>query len=564
MTTDEQILNQVPAPNAWTGGHEGGGRRAAELLGDIPIAGDLGNLWNDRHLRQSSDKDLRRTSDGGRMAGYSIAKSGKLHALMLASGDLLALGLSYVIAFFFAMLAQDASVIQEAILEAGRWGMLADLARFYQFLVASILAVSLFWAFGHYTRRRPFWDELHDTTKLLLIFACLEATITFLGGWRLPRVWLMGTWVMAIVLVPLSRYLIKSALMDMGWWARPTVIIGAGQNARDTAEAIDGEPALGFRVEAFLVPPPTWSRGGAGSGAGVSSIVIRGRSVPVRRLGENPEKVLRELGSPHIVVALESDDLWEVSKLLLGKKLPYSSLYIVPSIRGLPLVGMDMLHLFRQEVMMLRVQNNLARHIPQRIKRAFDFMGAFVLLMLLAPLLLLLMIATRMSGPGVFFGHGRIGKNGKPFKCYKFRTMVPNAQQVLKDLLERDPVARAEWDRDFKLRKDPRVTGVGAFLRRTSLDELPQLWNVLKGNMSLVGPRPVTEDELTRYGDKIDFFLEAKPGITGLWQVSGRNDVSYEERVRLDAWYARNWQLWFDLVILMKTVNVVFSGRSAY
>jgi lipopolysaccharide/colanic/teichoic acid biosynthesis glycosyltransferase len=105
---------------------------------------------------------------------------------------------------------------------------------------------------------------------------------------------------------------------------------------------------------------------------------------------------------------------------------------------------------------------------------------------------------------------------------------------------------------------------VGAFLRRTSLDELPQLWNVLRGNMSLVGPRPVTEDELTRYGDKIDFFLEAKPGITGLWQVSGRNDVSYEERVRLDAWYARNWQLWFDLVILMKTVNVVFSGRSAY
>jgi Undecaprenyl-phosphate galactose phosphotransferase WbaP len=508
--------------------------------------------------------DLRRTSDSGRVGGYSIAKSGKLHALMLASGDLLALGLSYVIAFSFAMLAQDASVIQEAILEAGRWGMLADLGRFYQFLVASILAVSLFWAFGHYTRRRPFWDELHDTTKLLLIFACLEATITFLGGWRLPRVWLMGTWGMAIVLIPLSRYLIKSVLMDMGWWARPTVIIGTGQNARDTAEAIDGEPALGFRVEAFLVPPPAWGRGGGGSGAGVSSIAIRGRSVPVRRLGENPEMVLRELGSPHIVVALESDDLWEVSKLLLGKKLPYSSLHIVPSIRGLPLVGMDMLHLFRQEVMMLRVQNNLARHIPQRIKRAFDFVGALALLMLLAPLLLLLMIAIRMSGPGVFFGHGRIGKNGKPFKCYKFRTMVPNAQQVLKDLLERDPLARAEWDRDFKLRKDPRVTRVGAFLRRTSLDELPQLWNVLRGNMSLVGPRPVTEDELTRYGDKIDFFLEAKPGITGLWQVSGRNDVSYEERVRLDAWYARNWQLWFDLVILMKTVNVVFSGRSAY
>ena len=264
------------------------------------------------------------------------------------------------------------------------------------------------------------------------------------------------------------------------------------------------------------------------------------------------------------MVALESDDLWEVSKLLLSKHLPYSSLNIAPSIRGLPLIGMEMLHFFKHDVMLLRVRNNLARRIPQRIKRCFDLIVGSLLLVSLSPLLLFLVAAIRRSGSGVFFGHTRLGRNGKPFKCYKFRTMVPDAQAVLSKLLEADPGARAEWAQNFKLKRDPRVTRVGSFLRNSSLDELPQLWNVLRGEMSLVGPRPIIEEELERYDNKKDFFLEAKPGMTGLWQISGRNDISYAERVQLDAWYARNWQLWYDVVILLKTVKVVFAGKGAY
>lgn len=543
-----------------------------------PDAEALGNLWNDRRQRQLplDGPDRRQGLDRrlvfqrmpsnrrGETTGWTIAKSVKLHAAILMAGDIFIFGLSYLIAFALALMLQDSFYVAESLLIGRNWNVLADVARFNQFVVATLIAVLLFLAFGHYTRRRPFWDELHDTTKLILIFATLEATISFLAGFRLPRLWLIGTWVVAIPLIPLGRYVIKRLLMQAGWWARPTVIIGSGRNARDTALAMDEEPALGFRVAAFLVPPSAWSQARADSGEIPSSIAIKGRSIPVRNLGENPEVVLRILGTPHIVIALESDDLWEVSKLLLGKNLPYSSLNIVPSIRGLPMIGMDMLHLFRHEIMMLRVQNNLSRSIPKHIKGLFDLSVSLVLLLLLSPLMLILVIAIRMSGPGVFFGHTRIGKNGKPFKCYKYRTMVPNAAEVLKDLLERDPAAREEWERDFKLRKDPRITLVGAFLRKTSLDELPQLWNVIRGDMSLVGPRPVTEEELAKYGDRKDFFLEAKPGITGLWQVSGRNDVSYEERVRLDAWYARNWQLWFDLVILLKTIKVVLTGKSAY
>lgn len=159
----------------------------------------------------------------------------------------------------------------------------------------------------------------------------------------------------------------------------------------------------------------------------------------------------------------------------------------------------------------------------------------------------------------------RIGKDGKPFKCIKFRTMYRDADKRLKDILEADEKAREEWEKYFKLKEDPRVTKVGKFLRRTSLDELPQVFNVLKGDMSFIGPRPVVKKEIEQYyRDKAQYYYEVRPGITGLWQVSGRNELDYERRVRLDVWYVLNWSLWLDLIILLKTVKVVFSGKGAY
>jgi UDP-galactose-lipid carrier transferase len=142
--------------------------------------------------------------------------------------------------------------------------------------------------------------------------------------------------------------------------------------------------------------------------------------------------------------------------------------------------------------------------------------------------------------------------------------MVVDAKERLAHLLATDPQARAEWDKDFKLRNDPRISAVGHFLRKTSLDELPQLWNVFKGEMSLVGPRPVIRDELERYGNDVSYYLQVRPGVTGLWQVSGRNDVDYATRVYLDAWYVKNWTLWNDIAILFKTVGVVTKTSGAY
>ena len=170
-----------------------------------------------------------------------------------------------------------------------------------------------------------------------------------------------------------------------------------------------------------------------------------------------------------------------------------------------------------------------------------------------------------LDNPGpIFFAHRRIGQGGREFPCYKFRTMIPDAENVLKDYLAAHPEAREEWERDFKLKYDPRITHIGAFLRKTSLDELPQVFNVIKGDMSLVGPRPIIAAEIPKYGEYFADFCLVPPGITGMWQVNGRSDTTYEERVQMDTWYVRNWSVWIDIIYLIKTVTVVLARKGAY
>jgi Undecaprenyl-phosphate galactose phosphotransferase WbaP len=199
------------------------------------------------------------------------------------------------------------------------------------------------------------------------------------------------------------------------------------------------------------------------------------------------------------------------------------------------------------------------------IKRFSDLsiviIGGIVILPLLAGIALLV----KISSPGpVLYSHRRLGRNGRPFKAYKFRSMVNNSQEVLEKMLSQSPEVRAEWEANHKLKDDPRVTAVGSFLRRTSFDEFPQLINILKGEMSLVGPRPIVEGEVEKYGRDFDRIFSVKPGLTGLWQVSGRSDTDYAERVALDTYYLQSWSLWLDLWVLLKTIGVVIRGKGAY
>jgi len=195
--------------------------------------------------------------------------------------------------------------------------------------------------------------------------------------------------------------------------------------------------------------------------------------------------------------------------------------------------------------------------LQRAAKIGLDLVLSICIIFLLLPLLLVVAFIVSLDGGPVLYRHKRIGRHGREFKCLKFRTMVTEADQVLANLLMSDPSATLEWANTRKLRCDPRITSVGRFLRQTSLDELPQIFNVLRLEMSLVGPRPIVEQELDRYGPHVQSYYHSRPGITGLWQVSGRSNTTYGRRVELDTWYVRHWTLWLDIKILIKTVPAV-------
>ncbi|MDX2230192.1 MAG: sugar transferase [Leptolyngbyaceae cyanobacterium bins.349] len=200
-------------------------------------------------------------------------------------------------------------------------------------------------------------------------------------------------------------------------------------------------------------------------------------------------------------------------------------------------------------------------------KRTFDVLFSLTVLILFSPLYLLLAFLIAISSPGpIFYVQERVGRNYRRFDCIKFRTMVEDADTVLAQMMERSPRLRQEFQTNFKLRRDPRITWIGRFLRITSLDEFPQFWNVLKGDMSVVGPRPLVVEELPKYGKYMDRVLKARPGITGLWQVSGRNDIPYPRRVQIDVYYVNSRSVLMDLWIIVKTIGVVIfpKGNGAY
>jgi undecaprenyl-phosphate galactose phosphotransferase, wbaP len=419
-------------------------------------------------------------------------------------------------------------------------------------LVISLGCVCWFWVhLRHYTYRKPFWFELKEIFRTLVIFFVIELAIIAFSKLYVSRTLWMLTWFWALILVPIVRIFFKKLLLKLNLYQKDTVIIGSGQNAKDVYRALAGESYLGFSlcyfVSSDIIPEN-----------GKNEIkVIDARNKDIISLQQLDTKAVQ------FILALDDEmilDSW-LRYLALNK---YRSVSVIPNIRGIPLYGTDMSFLFSHEILLLRVNNNLAKRSSRILKRIMDVLGSLGIIILLSPVLLYLYFSVKKNGGNAIYGHPRIGRNGKIFKCLKFRSMVVNSKEVLDELLRTDPEARAEWEKDFKLKNDPRITKIGAFIRKTSLDELPQLFNVLKGEMSLVGPRPIVADELERYQDDVEYYLMAKPGMTGLWQVSGRNDVDYNTRVYFDSWYVKNWSLWNDIAILFKTVNVVLKKDGAY
>lgn len=355
------------------------------------------------------------------------------------------------------------------------------------------------------------------------------------------------TWFFLLVSVPLARKIFRRAAVRLRLWGVPVVVIGETAGVANIYKNLRRNrliglwPVLCVRANALarLFPSP-------------SSPVTD--FLEIRSLFANIEIV---------ILVPEKAPLRAVKSVLLDKAHPFKRIIVMFDDASMGSVWFTPLHIV--EHLGLEVTHQLINPTQKLIKRLLDLTLILVSLPFVLPFFCFLALAIRLDSPGpVFYTQKRVGHGGREIRIWKFRTMVANAEEALKLYLAKDPQLRAEWDDNFKLKNDPRVTRMGRFLRRVSLDELPQLWNALRGEMSLIGPRPIVSEEIPLYGDEFDIYKQVVPGMTGLWQISGRNDTTYQERVNLDVYYVQNWSIWLDVHILIHTFIAAAQGRGAY
>jgi undecaprenyl-phosphate galactose phosphotransferase len=394
---------------------------------------------------------------------------------------------------------------------------------------------------GHYTRRVPGLIATRGIVAAVGLAALCDFVV-HVGIYQLPvSAAEIMRWFGLAPLLLLLRGATRAALGAAGLWRLRTVVVGPRHDAERVAAALRANPDLGYNVAAVV-------EGRDFAGWDQDRTQVRG-SLTLQR-------------ADCVVLVCNPGDAIGDSRLLRALRRAEVPCTLVPATSTLPVAG-NRSYLFSYDVVLMSNSHEIARPITRVAKRALDLLFAGMLLVGLSPILLATAFLIRRDGGPAIFRHKRVGAGGRMFPCMKFRSMHVQSERMLADLLAHDPVSAAEWAATQKLKNDPRITPIGHFLRKTSLDELPQLFNVLRGDMSLVGPRPIVQSELGFYGDSADYYFATRPGVTGLWQVSGRSDTSYERRVELDVWYVRNWSLWHDIAILFKTVPVVLLRRGA-
>ena len=474
-------------------------------------------------------------------------KSIRMQALICS--DVLAVVVSVVMAYWISVFIRWTVGISAAEANIGLVDHLGSMVG------GGALVICVYsWALGHYTRFRPFWTEVFEILKTVFYLATFHLAYLFVVKIHFSRLWVVSSLALLLVIVPLSRYLCRRALHLKGWWLQPTCIVGVGRNAVRTAKAVSSDEWMGHKVVGFVDL----------EGKLPSGTLLEGLPVfPTIALHIKFNRSVVE--KPSVVFALESSSQMheyghEINRYIMAS----SHATISPPISGLPLYGAEIINIYRHDSVIVKLQNKINCQSSRVVKRVFDLILSSLLLVALSPMLIVLAMLIRKDGGPAVYGHKRIGRNGKSFYCLKFRSMRVDSALQLSQHLEQNPAARVEWDASRKLKNDPRVTAIGHFSRRSSLDELPQLWNVIKGEMSLVGPRPIVIEECEKYGDDLPYYLSMLPGITGLWQSSGRSDTDYTKRVSLDVWYARNWSLWQDFVILVRTPVSLLKVKGAY
>lgn len=424
--------------------------------------------------------------------------------------------------------------------------------------VISLIFPLIFIAFlvyeGHYTKRVPFWQIAQRLGKICLFAAACTIGVMFFSGVTktISRIYVFATCFFSYIYLVVGRGAVKKILEYFKLWRRPVIIVGAGKTTELLAKAFEEEQGFGYEIVGVIDEGRKYS--------------TPNRKYPIIANFNYLEQAIMSSGVSEVVIAMPELSREKLLELVFRIQPLVQKLNIVPDLLGLPVSNLETATFFNQKAMMLQVGNNLLSWKNRFIKRVFDLIFGLIFLVLGLPIMLVVALLIKLDSPGpVLLRNQRIGKGGVEFPCYKFRTMYVNGDEILQKHLTENDEARQEWERFAKLRVyDPRVTRTGQWVRKWSLDELPQIINVIKGDMSLVGPRPYLPRERENMSYYIDTILETTPGITGLWQVGGRNEIDFNGRMSLDAWYVRNWGVWLDIVLLFKTVGVVLLRKGAY
>jgi len=424
--------------------------------------------------------------------------------------DIIIISLSIYLAYFIRTLLETAHLHT------------IPLTVYLNFYPLYIVPIFIFAYEGIYTYRYDFWHETRLIIKgmvfaSILIFAYLAMTKSIENYSRL----VIGiSFVIMVLLIPLSKNILKKILYIVGIWQKKAKIYG---NDPFLSNEIYGNPYLGY-----IIPQPD----------------------------EEPSTVF---------INSKDQDLPTLKKIISEEIITKQEVIFIPLMDDYDLTHSHIYELSNTRTNLIVFQNRLKSRYRTTFKNISDFTLSLIIFPFLIPVMFVIAYKIKKDNPSekIFFKQKRLGKRGKLFTCYKFQTMYENSDNILKNYLIKYPEEKDYYEKYHKYRNDPRITRVGHFLRRTSLDELPQIFNVFRGDMSFIGPRPYMLNEEQKIGKEIETILSVKPGITGLWQVSGRSEIDFKARVELDVWYIRNWNLWMDLVILIKTVKTVLLKKGA-
>jgi len=357
------------------------------------------------------------------------------------------------------------------------------------------------------------------------------------------------SFILSVPIFLMGRSAIRKMSIKSKFWGIPVVVLGAGVTGRMLVDRLLDKPSIGYRPVVMLDDN--------------SELQGDYRGVPVLKGLELSIHLVKECNFETAIVAMPGVSRERLSIIIADYVRNFRTYFLVPDYFGVNNLWMSVRDI--DGILTVQTEQQLLLLHNIVLKRIFDIVLSSIGGLVFLPLCILIVILIKLDSPGpVIYTHIRRGKDGKIFRLYKFRTMYQNSKQMLEKMLRENPDLQKEWQENFKLKNDPRITRIGNFLRKTSLDELPQIWNVLKGEMSLIGPRPIIDDEVEKYGDNYALLASVKPGLSGLWQISGRSETNYEERVAMDIFYIQSWSLWLDLYILFKTFAAVIEGKGAY